>query len=101
MLVDRVEGKWIDMFARNFALCGAGSVDTVAVLCESQSRAVLVELSELALARLGARVFTVKMPMPPLDSAIALRSTGTRKPHTRRFGAGHLRDGGGARSKAC
>lgn len=77
MLSERIEGKWIEMFARTFAKCGIGAGDVVAVLAESQSRQVLVELSELALNRLGARYFTVKLPTPAVEGPIALRSTGT------------------------
>lgn len=72
----RVEAKWIEMFAEVFALCGVGRGDVCAVLSETQSRPILVQLSELALARLGARPFHVVVPTPPLSAPVPVRSTG-------------------------
>ena len=46
---ERIEGKWIDAFADVFARCGVQTGDSVAILCETQSRQINVELSELAL----------------------------------------------------
>ena len=76
MMAERVEGKWVAMFARAFALCGIGAGHVVAVLCETQSREVNVRLAELALAELGARPFQVRIPSPPLEDPVAVRSTG-------------------------
>jgi 2,5-dihydroxypyridine 5,6-dioxygenase len=76
VLTDRVEGKWIECFARVFALCKIGQGDEVAILSETQSRRINVELSELALHRLGARAFHVVVPMPRLESIMPIRSTG-------------------------
>jgi hypothetical protein len=58
MLRERIEGKWIDCFAEVFGRCGVTAGDAAAILSETQSRPVNVELAELALARLGARAFT-------------------------------------------
>ena len=77
MLIERIEGKWIEAFADVFSLCRVGHGDAVAILSETQSRPVLVQLSELALHRLGARAFHVVLPTPPQRHAIPLRSTGT------------------------
>ncbi len=77
MLKERIESKWIDVLVDLFKLCKVEQGEVAAILSESQSREVLVELSELALARLGARVFHVRLPSPPLDSAVPIRSTGT------------------------
>ena len=55
MLADRIEAKWIDLFADVFAKCKVAPGDVCAVLSESQSRALNVQLAELALARLGAK----------------------------------------------
>ena len=60
----RVEAKWIDSFVEVFTLCGVQPGDVCAVLSETQSRPSLVRLSELALARLGARWFHVVLPTP-------------------------------------
>ena len=43
---------------------------------ETQSREVLVQLSELALLQIGAKVFHVKLPTPPLRDPVPIRSTG-------------------------
>src|SRR6185503_19686161 len=53
MIADRIEGKWIDLFADVFARCKLAPGDICAVLSESQSRALNVQLAELALARPG------------------------------------------------
>ena len=76
MLIERIEPKWIDAFAATFALCGVQAGDECAVLSESQSRRVNVELTELALARLGARIFHVQVPTPVQTAPVPVRSTG-------------------------
>lgn len=76
MLTDRLEGKWIDLFAEVFALCKVGRDDICAVLSESQSRALNVQLAELALQRLGARVFHVAIPTARQTAPVPIRSTG-------------------------
>ena len=76
MLTDRLEGKWIDLFAEVFALCKVGRDDFCAVLSESQSRALNVQLAELALQRLGARVFHVAIPTARQSAPVPIRSTG-------------------------
>ena len=57
MIADRLEGKWIDLFAEVFSRCKVGPGDACAILSETQSRALNVQLAELALQRLGARPF--------------------------------------------
>jgi len=76
MLVERIEGKWIESFKDVFRQCAVKPGEVVAILSESQSRPVLAELSELALQALGARVFHVRLPSPPV-SGVPIRSTGT------------------------
>jgi len=46
------------------------------VLSETQSRPVNVQLAELALNRLGARVFQVVLTTPRLNAPVPIRSTG-------------------------
>lgn len=77
MLIERIEGKWIDAFVDVFNLCKVARGDAVAILSETQSRPVLVQLSELALHRLGARAYHVVLPTPPQRYGIPVRSTGT------------------------
>ena len=77
MLIERIEGKWIAMYVRALKLCGIGAGDAVAILSETQSRQVNVQLAELALFELGARAFHVCLPTPPLQDPVAVRSTGS------------------------
>jgi 2,5-dihydroxypyridine 5,6-dioxygenase len=76
MLMNHIEGKWIADFVEVFGLCRVQPGEVAAILSESQSRPVLAELAELALAQMGARVFHVRLPTPRLRSAAPLRSTG-------------------------
>jgi 2,5-dihydroxypyridine 5,6-dioxygenase len=72
----RIEAKWIDSFAEAFRLCGVQPGEACAVLSETQSRPVLVQLAELALARLEARWFHVTVPTPRVTAPVPVRSTG-------------------------
>jgi 2,5-dihydroxypyridine 5,6-dioxygenase len=76
MLSERIEGKWIDLFAGVFERCKVGRGDLCAVLSETQSRALNVHLAELALQRLGARPFHVVVPAPRQAAPVPIRSTG-------------------------
>ena len=76
MLVERIEARWIAAFVTVLRRSAVGPGDVVAVLSESQSRRVLVELAELAAAQLGARVFGVTVPTPSPTGSIPVRSTG-------------------------
>jgi 2,5-dihydroxypyridine 5,6-dioxygenase len=76
MLADRIEGKWIEAFCEIFASCRVKHGDTAAILSETQSRALNVELAELALLRLGARAFHIVVPTPPNRHPVPVRSTG-------------------------
>ena len=72
----RIESKWIDAFRRVFEMCAARAGDVVAILSETQSRTVNVELAELAALALGARVFHVVLPTPRQTVSVPIRSTG-------------------------
>ena len=50
-----IEPKWIDCFEESFLLSGVDQNQTIVLLYESQSRQVLVDLSEQALLRIGAK----------------------------------------------
>lgn len=76
MPVDRLEGKWIDAFAEVFRLCKLQAGDTAAILSETQSRPLNVQLAELALLRLGARPFHIVLPTPRQTAPVPIRSTG-------------------------
>jgi 2,5-dihydroxypyridine 5,6-dioxygenase len=72
----RLEPKWIDMFESTLRLCGVAPGDACAVLSETQTRAELPALAELALARLGARPFHLVLPGRTLTAPVPVRSTG-------------------------
>lgn len=76
MLADRIEAKWVDAFARVFELCRVAPGEQVALLSETQSRALNVHIAELALHRLGASPFHVVVPTPRQDAPVPVRSTG-------------------------
>ncbi len=77
MLKNRIEGKWIDCFTRQFELCGVKAGDDVVILSETQSRDINVHLCELAMHRLGASAVHVVMPTPPQEVGVPVRSTGS------------------------
>jgi 2,5-dihydroxypyridine 5,6-dioxygenase len=76
VLIERIEAKWIELFADVFHQCAVQAGDAVTILGETQSRPVLIELAELAAQRIGARPFRVIVPTPPLATMIPVRSTG-------------------------
>jgi 2,5-dihydroxypyridine 5,6-dioxygenase len=76
MFADRIEGKWIDAFCEVFARCAVNKGDSAAILSETQSRQLNVQLAELALLRLGARPFHVIVPSPRNSHPVPVRSTG-------------------------
>lgn len=76
MLNDRIEHRWIACFQRVFELCRVAEGDEVALLSETQSRALNIELARLALERLGARTFEVVVATPPQGAPVPVRSTG-------------------------
>jgi 2,5-dihydroxypyridine 5,6-dioxygenase len=77
MLQERIEGKWLACFRRVFALNGIGQRTRVALISETQSRPVLVHLSELALYDLGSDFCMIKMPSPPQTAPVPVKGTGT------------------------
>ena len=77
MLNENVEGKWIDCFEKSFLMSGVTKGNTVAIISESQSRKVLIELSEQALLRIGAKPLNISVPTPKLKDLIPVRSTGS------------------------
>lgn len=79
MNVDRMEAPWLSAFETVFRRCAADSGLPVALLAESQSRAVNLELAELALLRLGCRPFRLVVPTPPQTAPVPVRSTGASR----------------------
>jgi 2,5-dihydroxypyridine 5,6-dioxygenase len=76
MLIEQIEHRWLSAFERTFSLCKVQSDEVVALLTESQSRRVNVDLARLALQRMGAQVFEVCLPTPALSAPAPIRSTG-------------------------
>ena len=76
MLQETIEPAWLDAFEAVLGRCNVQAGDTVAVLSESQSRAVLPELARLAAARRGAQVFSLVLPSVFGGGTPVARSTG-------------------------
>ena len=76
MITDRIEGKWLDAFREVFEACAVQPGEPVAILSETQSRALNVHLAELALHQLGARAFHLVVPTPRNPHPVPVRSTG-------------------------
>ena len=71
-----IEGRWTAAFVEVLQRCGIKAGDACAVLCESQSRPVLMQLAGLALQQIGARHFEVRVPTPAVSTPVPVRSTG-------------------------
>jgi 2,5-dihydroxypyridine 5,6-dioxygenase len=76
MLQERIEPAWMDAFESLLRRCGLQAGDAVAILCETQSRPVLVELARLSAARLGAQAFVLTVPSVFATREPVMRSTG-------------------------
>src|SRR5258708_24387586 len=73
---ERIEEKWIAAFARVMELSRLTPGESVALLSETQSRRLNVELAELAALRLGGRAFHLVLPTPRQSAPVPVRSTG-------------------------
>jgi 2,5-dihydroxypyridine 5,6-dioxygenase len=76
MLQESIEPQWLDAFEAVLGRCAVQPGDTVAVLGESQSRPILLELARLAAARRGANVFSLLLPTSFSPDLPVARSTG-------------------------
>ena len=76
MLQEIIEPAWIQAFETVLRRCALQPGDSVAVLCESQSRPVLAELARQAAARIGCRAFTLTVPSVFAPGRPGTRSTG-------------------------
>ena len=76
MLQEKLEPAWLDAFESVLRRCALQPGDTVAILCESQSRPVLPQLARLAAARLGCAAFTLELPSVFATGQPVTRSTG-------------------------
>ena len=75
-MIEVLEPKWIACFEEFLRLSGVSEGDLIGVLAESQSRQVLVDLTEHALHRIGARRVTLTVASPDLQDPLPVRSTG-------------------------
>jgi 2,5-dihydroxypyridine 5,6-dioxygenase len=78
MLTDRIEAPWVDAFEAVLRLCQATPGLPVCLLGESQSRALNLDLAELAALRLGCRPFRCILPTPAA-APVPVRSTGASR----------------------
>jgi len=76
MLNDHIEAPWLAAFEHTLGLCGLVAGDSVAILSETQSRDILLQLAELALVRMGCHAFHVRIPTPASNAPVPVRSTG-------------------------
>ncbi len=76
---DRIEPQWIEAFEAVLRLCKAAPGEAVCLLAESQSRALNIDLAELAAHRLGCRPFRLVVPTPRQSAPVAVRSTGASR----------------------
>jgi 2,5-dihydroxypyridine 5,6-dioxygenase len=74
-----VQAQWIDAFAAVIARCGGGPGTLLCLLGEGRSRALNLELAELAALRLGCRPFRCIVPTPPQTAPVPVRSTGASR----------------------
>ena len=75
MLHEKIEAPWLAAFAAVLSRCGLVAGDTVAVLSESRSRPVLVDLARLAASSIGCRHFSIELPSP-FEPGPPVRSAG-------------------------
>ena len=76
MLQEIIEPAWVHAFETVLRRCALRPGDTVAVLCESQSRPVLPELARQAAARIGCTAFTLTLSSVFTPGRPGSRSTG-------------------------
>lgn len=76
MLNDRIESRWIDAFETTFRACAVERGTTAVILSESQSRDLNLHLAELALARIGAEFYHIRVPSPANAAPAIIRSSG-------------------------
>ena len=79
MLSETIDPHWIDAFEQVFALCKVRPEETVVLLTETHSRQINLTLSELALARLGAKYYQIRVPSPAPAAGPIIRSSGASR----------------------
>lgn len=69
----------VEVFAGQLAACAVRPGERTVVLCETDSRPVLVKAASAALARLGAPAEVVEVPTPAPYGMLPIRSTGASR----------------------
>ncbi len=69
----------VETFAAQLAACAVRPGERAVVLCETDSRPVLVAAAQAALARLGAPAEVVEVPTPAPSGMLPVRSTGASR----------------------
>ncbi len=87
MRAETLDETWIDAFVRVFTLCALKPDEQVIILSETASRPVNVLLADLALTRMTARFFHLKVPTPAPEPGPVVRSTGASLALTRQEAA--------------
>ena len=72
----RVQERWVRTFETIFSRCQVARGEVVRLLTETDSRALNVELAELALSRMGAVPVRITVPSLPVTTPVPVRSTG-------------------------
>ena len=62
-MIEILEPKWVKCFRDFFELSGVKAGDLIGVLAESQSRQILLDLTDHALHQIGARSLRVTVPL--------------------------------------
>lgn len=75
MLQERIEPAWLEAFEAVLRRCALQPDAMVAILCETQSHPILVELARLSAARLGTQTFVLTLPPVFAAHEPAVRST--------------------------
>ena len=79
MLSETIDPYWVDAFEQVFALCKVSPSESVVILSETHSRQVNITLAELALARLGARYYQIRVPSAAPATGPIVRSSGASR----------------------
>nr|BAR45490.1 hypothetical protein [uncultured bacterium] len=72
----KVQEKWIQAFETIFRRCKVETGEVVRILAETESRAINLQLAELAIARLGAIPVLITVPSLDVETPVPVRSTG-------------------------
>jgi len=72
----QVQEKWLRAFEATFRKCKVEQGEIVRILTETESRAINVQLAELAIARMGAIPVRIVVPSLPSNTPVPVRSTG-------------------------